>query len=251
MESSKKAYNITKPTDCIMFLASFNFFAKDFQGINFNPGLESQLIDKLSECNVVRYSTDVYLNVLTLIKNSIDPKYSELLKCDKNGYIKDTFFYSSIPPHDEAPFRFLSIMYRISDKDGRRIFRLRITPYISTETGKFELAYGLLSPHFLRSLAVLKDIKNNEHTGDFTCSVASPCNINEYKMLNYVFSDGLDPSRKNYLTDLTNLRDWCAKYPQYKLKINDSGILVSRNKRLKLSSITDPLPALSSYIITH
>jgi len=251
MEFSKKVYTVTNYTDCVMFLASFNFFAKDYQDINFNPGLESRLLSELPEHNIVRYNTDVYLSVLNLIKSVLDKKYSVLFKCCENEYVKDTFFYCTNPPHEEAPTAFLSIVYRISSKDGRRIFSLRISPYLSTETDKFELSYGLHTTYFTDSLEVLKGIETSNYVNGFTCSTVTPCFIKNYKMLNYVFPDGLDTSRKNYLKDLSNLRDWCVRYSQYKMEIDDSGILVSRNKQLRLSGITEEIPKLSSYIITH
>lgn len=252
MGLTKRVYRVTDHMDCVKFLATFNYFVKQYENINFNPYLEYRLLEHLPESKMIHYTIDTYLCLLEILNNNLHEQYQTYFDCKENNYITETFLYVTKPPHEYCPESFLSLVYRIKDKDRNQIFNLRLSPYLSKETNEFELSYGFTVYQPNKPFAVSKlpspicSLKEY-----FEYSTFSPCYIKNYSLVNCFYPTGLDSNRKNYKKDLDNLKNWAKNYPKYEFEFDDNGILISRNKKFKLSEISEEIPKVSSYVIKN
>jgi hypothetical protein len=255
MGLSKRVFKVTDYIDCAKFAAIFNHFVKKYENINFNPYLEYRLLEHLPESQMVHYTMDTYLCILELLNNDLSKEYEEYFNCKENGYKIETFLYTTNPSHNYVPNSFLSLVYRIKNKNGEEIYSHRLSPYLSLETNEFELGHGLKLYKPNKPFTVNKILNHiSKIKNYFEYSTFSPCLIKNYNLINYFIPSGLDKTRKGYEDDLNALRKWSENYPEYEIVFDDNGIIVSRNKKLKLSELiktTDHLPRISSYVVKN
>jgi len=254
MGYSRRIYKVTEYKDCVNLLHTFNHFSKNFNNITFDPYLEYRLLKKLPNDCMIYYSMDVYLDILQMLNDKLDKEYLNYFDSEKYGYKSQVFLYSTPPRHEFSPRQsILSIIYRIVDDNDNRIFNIRFAPYVSNETSEFELNYGLHSNHPENKAFSMKKLPEpiRELSKEYVCSTITPCYVKIYKVSNFFFPDGLCKKRKAYTRDLDNIRNWAKQYPEYKMEFDDNGILISRNKSLKLFDIKEEMPSVSSYIYYH
>lgn len=204
----------------------------------------------------VIYNTENYIRIYEFINDILYPVMNTFFK--SYGEIKHIAHFSVRDHfHEFSPKKpYLSVTYRVHDKNDHTIFKLKFSPYVSSETNKFELNLGitLLDPQYMMILNTIK--KHLYLLKGYQCVNLSDNNIFLYAILNKIIPSGLDLNRTNFKKDICSLHQYAETLNvlvPINLKFNEEGIIESRNKNIKLMYLKDicKFPIITSYILHH
>jgi hypothetical protein len=210
------------------------------------------------------YSLDHYIYIINCYEKYYYDILNDIAKFNDNKFTVECFTkvcrsktaYTPQTIHrDSSVFiNFLAVCIRVLDENEEQVFRINVAPYYSNETNKFEVVttYSTNISKYVFVINSYKDFSKNLKDY-YECSIFTRCTPKYYKILNLIFSDGLDVNRAGYETDLSNLKEW-ANQPhlqKYEIKFDKNGIITSRSKIHKISNIMEYIPEISSYVLYH
>lgn len=206
--------------------------------------------------NFVIYDVENYVNIYRFINDILYPLFDNFFK--GYGKLKHIVHFSVRTRfHEFSPkIPYLSLSHKIHDENDRMIFKLKFSPYISLETNKPELTLGIkiLDPQYMMFLSLLKT--HMCLLEGYECTNLTDNNIFLYAILNKIISNGLDPTRKYFEQDVSELHQYAEKLNKLipvQLKFSQNGLIEYRNKNIKLLPLRDIIafPNITSYIFHH
>lgn len=263
-------YTVVQKTNPNLILdkdKSYNKIKKYIQGVQINEEEGSKWFDiKMEESyknnlvrksnEIVSYNINFYIKIIEYFSNILGPKLMAFTKSEQNDYKDELFFSVTRIINDTTPqSSYLGITYRILDNTGNQVLKFKLSPYFNIYTQEYELTLGFTPKNakdtfclrlFTESISNLKSY--------FKCTMLSTMTIKFYKVLNIFFPDGLDEKRKFYDKDIEVLNNWLSEInKEYNagIEINNKGIIISRNKKFKLSDITKYIPPINTYVFYH
>jgi hypothetical protein len=210
------------------------------------------------------YALEHYIFIINCYEKYLYNILDKFVDFDKNKFKVECFIKlcrTKTPYTPTAIYResntyinFIAVCFRVLDESDEQVFRINLAPYYSSETNKFEIniTYSTSTSKYVFVINLYKEfVKNLKEYYD--CSVFTRCTPKYYKILNLIFTDGLNSNRLGYETDIKNLKEWAnqSHLQKYEMKFDEKGILISRNKFHKISNIMEYIPEISSYVLYH
>lgn len=205
---------------------------------------------------ILRYQVDPYIEIYKFLINTLQPKLQTFTKADENKYSSQLYFSVCRIITDVTPScNYLGLTYRLLDQNKEQVLKFKFSPFFNLHTQNWEVTFSY-TPANAKDTIVLKQYAEwaSGLAPYFSCSLYSTMTIKYYKIANLFYPNGLDKNRPFYAKDIQTLRTWIEdvnKKHDCQLAIDDNGIIISRNKRFKLSEITDYIPPMSSYVFKH
>ena len=210
------------------------------------------------------YSLEHYLFIIECYEKYLYDILDDIAKFDDNKFTVECFTKlcrtktpytpTTIYKESNVYINFIAVCFRVLDESNEQVFRVNLAPYYSSETNKFEIniTYSTTISKYVFIIGSYKEFVKNLKE-NYECSVFTRCTPKYYKILNLIFTDGLNSKRLGYETDLNNLRQWSdqSHLKKYEIQFDDNGIIVSRNKTHKISNIMEYIPEISSYVLYH
>lgn len=205
---------------------------------------------------ILRYSSEPYLELFKFIDLHLSWRIKAFARSQENGYSEQIHFSVSRTLTDVTPqCNYLGMIYRLLNEEDKQILKFKFSPYFNVNTQKWEICYSYqpTSPNHTMALGIFNECAP-QLSPFFSCSLFSTMTLKYLRVANIFHPEGMDSNRLHYEKDIRMLKEWVSKINEKyacNLVIDDKGIIVSRNKQFKLSTITERVPPISSYVFYY
>ena len=205
---------------------------------------------------IVHYKGELYSKIIEYINLELSKRIGSVTKKSEHRYTDQTYFSVCRKINEVTPpCNYLGITYRILDPYDKQVVKAKFSPFYNQYTQSYEMAMAFAATDPTHTSCISQFAESVSYLSSaIKCSMITNLSVKYYKVINLLIPNGMDKNRPFYSKDLETLNSWISQINrQYgaEIVIDDKGIIVSRNKSVKLSDIPRHIPPISSYVLPH